>query len=355
MTPTDFSKRRFAPQVAFGSWVAGRDSCLIVAEIGPNHDGNPDTAFKLVTAAAEAGCNAVKFQYRMAEHEIFDRSTKSYYYDEPRYDFIKRVQELPHAVHENLRRHAAEKGLLYLCSPFCEEAVERIASMKPDGLKVPSGEVSNPWLLEGVAETGLPLVVSSGMSSIEGIDFMMDMLGETVRDVVLLHCVSEYPTALGDMQLRMIEALRDRYGCPTGLSDHSRNISEVASSVALGASIIEVHFTFDRSAVGPDHHISLTPDEMARLVKSVRSLETALGSPEKKLGRHVAQMVESFTNSIVARRDIAAGETFGRDNLCLKKPGVGMSPDELKNVLGRRAARTVKGGAALSPEDVAAS
>jgi N,N'-diacetyllegionaminate synthase len=331
----------------------GREPCLVVAEIGPNHNGDPEQAFALLDAAAQAGCDAVKFQYHIAEAEIFDRATKSYYYDETRFDFIKRVQEFPHAVHERIRDRARQHRMLYLCSVFSEAAVERVASLGPDAFKLPSGEIGNPWLLERVAGVGKPIVASSGMSAAEEIDAMMRVLGAITDEVVLLHCLSEYPTALDDMHLRMIPALRSRYGCPTGLSDHSRNIPEITASVALGCAMIEVHFTFDRNAKGPDHHVSLLPGEMTRLVRGVRDLERALGRPEKVLGAHANVMRASFTNSIVTSRAIRSGETLSRENLTLMKPATGLPATELPRILGRRASADLAAHVALRPEDVA--
>lgn len=332
-------RRAFEHELEIGGRkVAAGEPCIVVAEIGPNHNGDPDVAKQLVQAAADAGCDAVKFQYRLADAEIFDRTTKSYYFDEPRYNFIKRVQEFPHRTHAALRKQAKKLGMLYLCSAMSEEGIDRIADLGADALKIPSGEVGNPWLLERAGKTGLPIVASSGMSPLHEIDAMMHTLGEHCHRVVLLHCLSEYPTQLGDMNLRMLPMLAKRFGCPVGLSDHSRRFAEVASSVALGGSMIEVHFTFDRKAVGPDHHVSLLPREMAGLVRRVRELELALGKPEKVLGSHVANMRESFTNCVVARRDIAKGERLDRTNLALKKPGNGLPPSALPKLLGRRAA-----------------
>ena len=325
----------FLPVFNLGARPVGAGQVVVVAEIGPNHNGSPQEAAALVSAAAQAGCDAVKFQYRLADCELFDRTTRSYYYNESRYDFIRRVQEFPHEVHASLRRQTAEAGMLYLCSVFCEEAAQAVASLGPDGFKIPSGEVGNPWLLEKTASYGLPLVVSSGMSPQGEIDAMMGLLAAASDKVLLLHCVSEYPTPLEAMDLRMIPALRRRYGCPVGLSDHSRNLPEVIASAALGAAMIEVHFTLDRTAQGPDHHVSLLPGEMAELVRGVRRLEAALGDEAKRLGEHAASMRATFTNSIVARRPLAAGEVLSRENLALKKPGSGLPPDRLSDLLGQ--------------------
>jgi N,N'-diacetyllegionaminate synthase len=333
--------------------VGGPAACLVIGEIGPNHDGDPDKALALIDACAKAGCDGVKFQYHLADAEIFDRSTKSYYYNETRYNFIKRVQEFPHAFHRKLRDYASDRGLLYLCSVFSEDAVDRVADLGPDAFKVPSGEVNNPWMLERVAACRKPIVVSSGMSQAAEIDGMMNTLKAITDEVVLLHCLSEYPTPRKDMHLRMIPALHARYQCPVGLSDHSRNIPEVAASVALGGAMIEVHVTLDREAKGPDHHVSLLPDEIDALVSRVRELEEALGQPEKRLGAHARDMRASFTNSIVTRRAIRAGEGLSRENLTLMKPGTGLSPSDLPKVLGRTAIRDIEPMTAIRIEDLA--
>lgn len=336
-----------------GKGVGSPAPCLVVGEIGPNHDGDPGKAFALIDVCAKAGCDAVKFQYHLAHAEIFDQSTKSYYYDETRYAFIKRVQEFPHSVHQQLRGHVRDRGMLYICSVFSEESVEKVAALDPDAFKVPSGEVSNPWLLERVAACHKPVVASSGMSPIKEIDAMMGKFDALTEELVLLHCLSEYPTARHDMHLRLIPVLRQRYGCPVGLSDHSRNIEEVAASVALGCAMIEVHVTLDRGAKGPDHHISLEPSEIHRLVSRVRQLEESFGQPEKVLGAHAQNMRKSFTNSIVTRRIIRAGERLSRDNLALMKPGTGLPATELSRVLGRRAATDLPALTAVKLEDLA--
>lgn len=343
----------FKPVVDIGGRAVGRGHpAMVVAEIGPNHNGSTDGARHLIDLAGETGCDAVKFQYHLADAEIFDRTTRSYYYDESRYDFIKRVQEFPHEIHRELREYTAAKGMAYLCSVFSEDTVDRVVDLDPDAFKVPSGEVGNPWLMERVGASGKPIVSSSGMSPQGEIDAMMSILSDHSDDVVLLHCLSEYPTALDNMNLNMIPALAERYGCPVGLSDHSRHFAQVAASVICGAAMIEVHFTLDRTASGPDHHVSLTPEEMANLVSMVRDHEQALGGREKVLGENVASMRSSFTNSIVARRDIAAGEMLSRDNLALKKPGTGLSPEHLGDVLGRRIKRALGADEPLQIEDV---
>lgn len=343
----------FSNTVSIGSRDVGADHpAMIVAEIGPNHDGSIERALTLIDLASEAGCDAVKFQYRKASEELFDRGTRSYYYDEPRYEFIERVQEFEPSEHRHLRDYAASKNLTYICSAMSEYAIGCIVDLEADALKIPSGESGNPWLLESAGKCGLPVIASSGMSPSAEIDAMIEALGRNCQNLVLLHCVSEYPTRMEDMNLRYIAALSSRFGCPVGISDHSRNIPEVAAAVALGASMIEVHFTDDRDRVGPDHSVSLLPQEMKKLVTKTRNLEAALGRAEKILGEHVTEVRQTFTNSIVTARAVEAGEELVRSNLALKKPATGLDPSNLPKILGQRAVRYLPANHPIGLEDI---
>ena len=331
----------------------GTEPCLVVAEVGPNHNGDPDQALALVDAAAQAGCDAVKFQYHIAEAEIFDRTTKSYYYDETRYDFIKRVQEFPHEVHGRIRDRAKEHRMLYLCSVFSEAAVERVAALDPDAFKLPSGEIGNPWLLEQVARTGKPIVASSGMSDAGEIDAMMGgarrdhrpgraaPLPVRVSDRARRHAFADDPGASRAVRMPG-RALRSQ-------PQHRRDRGDRRARLChdRGALHVRPH------ARGPDHHVSLLPGEMASLVSAVRNLERALGQPQKVLGAHAGIMRASFTNSIVTRRAIRSGETLSRENLTLMKPATGLPASELPQILGRRASADLAAHVALRREDVA--
>jgi len=334
------------------SVIGGSHKCVIVAEIGPNHNGSFDIAMQMIEMAHKSGCDAVKFQYRNADKEIFDKSTSSYYYDGSRYDFIKNVQEFTHKQHTYLRKKAKSLGLLYICSIMTNELLNEVVSLKPDLLKIPSGEVNNPWLIEGAAKSKIPLVVSSGMSTINELDTMISNIKKlNVKDFILLHCLSEYPTLLKDMNLNVIRLYIERYGCIVGLSDHSMEIEAVASSVMMGSSMIEVHFTMDRNASGPDHKVSLEYEELRKLVKSVRSLEVARGSKHKVVGEHFHNMRNTFTNSIVTKKNINKGDVFNKENIALKKPGTGLSVDYLDTVMNSKAACDIPKGTQLQLKD----
>ena len=314
--------------------------CIIVAEIGPNHNGNFKEACSLVKLAKISNCDAVKFQYRIADEEIFDKSSKSYYFNESRYNFIKKIQEFTFSEHKKLRKLVKDLGLYYICSVFSNKALAYLIKLSPDAIKIPSGEIDNIFLLEKIAKTNFPVVMSSGMSYIDEITKAIKIVKKKSR-LVLLHCTSEYPTNLEDMNLKFINFLKSKYNCFVGISDHSRNIFEIASTVALGVKMIEVHFTKNRKFKGPDHKISLTLIELKKLVKLVRNLEIALGESKKKLGKHASEMRNIFCNSIVVKKKINKGEIITKNNLCLKKPGTGLNSKFLNKIIGRKAKRTL--------------
>ena len=328
-------------------------SCIIVAEIGPNHNGSFDLAIEMIKLAKKAGCDAVKFQYRNADEEIFDKKSSSYYFSMSRYDFIKTVQEFTHEQHEKLRRLCKDLNLIYICSVMTDVLIDAVASLKPDFIKIPSGEVNNPWLVEKAIKTNIPLVISSGMSNEEEINTTVSMVQELKQpNLILLHCLSEYPTKLEDMNLRYLDKLQEKYGCLVGLSDHSKQILPIASSVMFNSSMIEVHFTTDSQMEGPDHQVSLEYDELTKLVSMVRTLEKAKGRSVKMLGKNVKSMRSTFTNSLVASEDIIIGDIFSRNNLRLMKPGTGLGVEFISKILGSKANKNIKKGQLIQLNDL---
>jgi N,N'-diacetyllegionaminate synthase len=304
----------------------------LVAEIGPNHNGSLKQAFILMDEAANAGCNAVKFQYRDAKYELFDKETRSYYFDQPRYEFIRQIQEFSVKEHQQIRKHAEFLGLRYIASAMCREVVERIVDLNPYALKIPSGEFDNFLLHEECAKFGEKVILSTGMTTSEQIDGVVDFFE---RDkLTILHCMSEYPTDIRDMNLLWIREIIQRYGCAAGLSDHSRRFHQVALTPALGGNMIEFHFTLDRDAIGPDHHISLLPHEVRELVELLKLNISALGDGRKRLGEHATEMRETFGNSICAIRALKAGDIIKIEDLCLMKPRTGIAPHDLSKLLG---------------------
>ena len=323
--------------VIIGDFPVGEPrTCLVVAEVGPNHNGSLEEALRLIDSVKESGCQAVKFQFRNAEKEIFDKSTTSYYFNRPRYDFIRDIQEFSFNEHLIIRRYAKEKELLYIASVMSEMLVDDLIRLSPDAIKIPSGEVDNVWLIESACKSGLPVIISSGMSNIDELSLAVSAAKKFSNKLIVLHCLSEYPTHLTDMNLSVIQTYRERFNIPVGLSDHSRQIIHISSSVIYGASLIEVHVTHDQSAEGPDHKISLLPAELRTLVDYVNQFILASGDGKKKHGPHYSSMVNTFSNSIVASRNIIAGEVLTRENLCLMKPGTGISPKNINLIIGKR-------------------
>lgn len=321
----------------------------LVAEIGPNHNGSLDAAIELMSSAAAAGATAVKFQYRMADYEIFDKQTKSYYHDEPRFNFIKRVQEFSRHQHEMLRLKAADLGLHYIASAMCAEAVSEIAALDPYAIKVPSGEFDNFLLFDALVSSKRDVILSTGMACLEEIEQMVGFFPS--NRVTILHCLSEYPTALEDMNLRFMATLKERFECRVGLSDHSRNVVQMGMVPALGGELIEFHFTFDRDAPGPDHRISLLPQEVVQLRALIEQNIIALGETAKVLGPHADVMRTSFGNSVCAAKNLTTGDRITEEAICLMKPRTGIPASDFAKIKGKVLTKDVTARQPLSMSD----
>lgn len=315
--------------------ISDANNCLIVAEIGPNHNGSFKKALKLVDLAKKAGCDAVKFQYRLADYELTDKFTKSYYFNRPRYDFIKKIQEFSFKEHNILRNYCKKKNLIYICSVFSEESLKQLLKLKPDAIKVPSGELNNLWMLEKLSKTKIPVIISSGMSGLNEIKKVLNLF-KNKTNKVFLHCTSEYPTKIEDVNLKFIKFISDKYKIFSGLSDHSRNLDVLSTGIAVGAKIIEVHFTDNIKLPGPDHKVSLTPEEIKKLVEKRNIIIKALGKADKFLGSHVRKMRNTFTNSIYIKKNLKKGKIITKKDIYFMKPGNGLSPFQYKKILNKK-------------------
>lgn len=313
---------------------------LVIAEIGNNHDGSVHQAERLVDAAAEAGADAAKFQTHIAEAEMHPSTPTPPHFPEPRWEFTKRM-ELTLDEHRHLKAYTEAKGLLFFSSPFSIEAVELLEEVDTPLYKIASGEVTNPPLVEAIAATGKPVLLSTGMSGIGEVDAAMEILQAAGADVAILQCTSNYPCPPELVNLRAMPALGERYGIPYGLSDHTPDIHTSIAAVALGASVIEKHFTLSKRLYGPDHHASLTPEELARLVTGIREVEAALGSDEKVRDPGLDPARATFEKSVVTRTAIPAGATIQREMLTTKRPGNGIPAVRLGEVVGRVAATEI--------------
>jgi N,N'-diacetyllegionaminate synthase len=325
---------------------------LVVAEIGNNHDGSIRQAERLIEAAAEGGADAVKFQTHIADAEMLPSTPTPPHFDEPRYEFTKRM-ELSLEDHVRLKALADERDLVFFSSPFSVEAVELLEQVGVPAYKIASGEVTNPPLIEAVAATGRPVLLSTGMSGLEDIDRATATLREASSPFLVMQCTSTYPCSPDQVNLRAMIAMGERLGCPYGLSDHTPGVWTSVAAVALGAVAVEKHFTLSKRLYGPDHHASLVPEELARLVEGVREVEAALGSGLKERDPAHDPVRATFEKSVVTRRAIPAGAAIERDMLTTKRPGTGIPATLLHAVIGKRAARPLEPDHLLEDADLA--
>ncbi len=333
--------------------------CFIIAEAGVNHNGDVELARRLIDAATQAGADAVKFQTFKAESVVTAAAPKAAYQkqgtaaEESQLDMIKRL-ELPLQAFADLQRYAARRGIMFLSTPFDYDSADYLDRIGVPAIKVPSGELTNLPFLAHLARKGKPLIVSTGMSTLVEV-------GEAVGTIqaagdpplVLLHCVSNYPARAGDVNLRAMTAMAQTFHVPVGYSDHVLGNEVSLAAVAMGACIIEKHFTLDRALPGPDHQASMEPDQLAALVLGIRTVEAALGDGCKRPAAAEAGTAAVARKSLVAARAIAAGTVLTADMIVVKRPGTGLSPGMLPAVVGRAARRPIAQDALLSLEDLA--
>ncbi|GFO59050.1 sialic acid synthase [Geomonas silvestris] len=349
----------------------------IIAEAGVNHNGSLAMAKQLVEAARKAGADAVKFQTFKADRLVARSAPKARYQTETtdacesQHEMIRKL-ELDERAHECLIAHCREVGIEFLSTPFDLESVELLAErFALPCLKVSSGDLTNAPLLLRMAQTGKPVILSTGMSTLGEIEDALGVLAfgylglagpgvagfraayhsaaghAALREqVTLLHCTTEYPAPLQDVNLKVMKTLRRSFGLPVGYSDHTEGIAVPIAAVALGACVIEKHFTLDRTLPGPDHKASLEPGELRQMVLAIRATEQALGSSRKAPAASEVQNLPIARKSLVAGRAIEAGEPFSTENLAVKRPGTGVSPFYYWEYLGQSCA------AALQPDEV---
>lgn len=316
----------------------------IIAEAGVNHNGSFDLACRLVDAAKAAGADCIKFQTFRAQNLVSRNAGKADYQkattgDGSQADMLSKL-ELSYDAFSRLKQYCEEVGITFLSTPFDLESVAFLDALGVPFWKIPSGEVTNLPYLEALAKTGRPVVMSTGTCEMDEIEAALRVLRENgTSDIRLLHCNTEYPTPFADVNLRAMETMRRAFGVEVGYSDHTRGIEVPIAAVALGATIIEKHFTLDRNMEGPDHKASLEPDELAAMVSAIRNIEQALGSGEKTASPSEQKNIAVARKSIVAKRAIKAGERLTEDNLTVKRPGSGVSPMRWRDVLGTAAIR----------------
>ena len=322
---------------------------LIIAEAGVNHNGSMDLAKQLIDAAADAGVDYVKFQTFKAENLVTKDAKQAEYQqrnaqDDSQYAMLKKL-ELSQEQHYELIDYCKQKGVRFLSTAFDFESVDFLHSLNLGVWKIPSGEITNDPYLKKIAQYGEPVILSTGMSTNEDIDAAIKALcdnGLMHEQITLLHCNTEYPTPMQDVNLCAMEAMREQFGVKVGYSDHTPGIEVPIAAVALGAEVIEKHFTLDKTLPGPDHKASLEPQELKAMVSAIRNIEQALGDGEKHVSESERKNMPIARKSIVAARDIKQGEVLTEDNLCVKRPGNGISPMRWEEVIGTCAKRGFK-------------
>jgi N,N'-diacetyllegionaminate synthase len=328
---------------------------FVVAEIAQAHDGSVGILHSLVDAAAAAGVDAVKFQVHIAEAEssaLEPFRVRFSPVDANRFDYWKRM-ELSAVQWADLKRRCEAAGVEFLATPFSNAAVDLLESIGVVRYKVGSGDLANPLLLERLARTGKEVILSTGLGALEEIDAAVAILRERQVPVAMLQCTTKYPTAAQDIGLPWLGTLRERYACPVGLSDHSGTIYAALGAVALGATVIEAHITFDRRMFGPDAKASLTVDEFAELVRGVRFMEQARGQgPDKTVDEGKQELRRMFGKALAVNRDMQAGETIRFEDLESKKPADGgLSVVKMAQVVGSKLNKTKKRWDFLTQED----
>ena len=318
----------------------GNGRCCILAEVGNTHEGSLGLAHSFIDAVAKTGANGIKFQTHIAEAE----STVSEPFrvkfgtqDRTRYDYWKRM-EFSEDQWRELARHARERGLLFVSSPFSIEAVDLLERVEVPVWKIASGEAVDSMLLDRVLHTGLPVLVSTGLISLEELDEVISRIKQSGSLVGVLQCTTMYPCPPERIGLNLIEFFRDRYECPVGLSDHSGTIFPGLAAATIRADILEVHVTLSREMFGPDIRASVTTDELRQLVEGVRFVETMLDSPvvQDASTDEVRGLRQLFTKSVVASHSLKSGTVLTASDLSTKKPGGGFPPEALKTLIGRR-------------------
>ena len=330
---------------------------LIIAEAGVNHNGSLENAFKLIDAAKDAGADYVKFQTFKADKLVNKSAQKADYQknnlpdaDNSQYAMLKKL-ELTEHMHNEILDYCKKKDIEFLSTPFDEESILFLKTLGVNIGKIPSGEITNLPYLRQMAHAFPMLVVSTGMCTMEEIEESINALiaaGAQKEHITVLHCNTEYPTPMQDVNLKAMLNIGAKLGVEIGYSDHTMGIEIPIAAVALGATIIEKHFTLDRTMEGPDHPASLEPGELKEMVRCIRNIEKALGEGFKMPSESEKKNIQIVRKSIVAKEDITQGEPFTENNITAKRPGTGISPMDWDKVIGYKANRDYKSGEIIS-------
>jgi len=341
--------------------IGGGQPCFIIAEAGVNHNGDPNLAKKMIEVAAQAGADAIKFQTFHAEDVVLKTAEKAEYQktttgaDESQYSMIKKL-ELTEKNFNNLAKFAHKKKIMFLSTPFDIRSVDVLERIGVPAYKIPSGEINNYPLLSYIAQKRKPVVLSTGMATLDEVHSAITVMSERgASQIALLHCTTSYPASIDSVNLRAMETLRSAFKVPVGYSDHTKGTTIPIAAVAMGACILEKHFTLDRTLPGPDHQASLEPHELQTLVQAIRDVESAIGNGLK------VPTVEEETNkcvirrSLVAAKNISTGEIIKEEMIAVKRPGTGISPNNYLKILGSKALRPISKDELISLSDITLS
>ena len=321
---------------------------LIIAEAGVNHNGSLAMAKELVEAAKVCGADIIKFQFFEGVNLVIPNTKKANYQinksDETQLEMLRKL-ELNFEEHMHLKEFCKEKKIEFLSSGFDLKSLDYIKKLDLKRYKIPSGEITNLPYLRMVGKQNKPIILSTGMSNMDEIEMALNQLlisGSKKEDITILHCTTEYPAPLHDVNLRAMNTIRNKFDTKVGYSDHTLGIEVSLAAVALGADIIEKHFTLDNDQDGPDHKASLEPGQFKNLVKGIRNISTSLGSDEKKIRDSELKNYLLVRKSIIAKKNIKKNELFSEKNLCSKRPGIGLSPMLWDKIIGTRSTRDYK-------------
>jgi N,N'-diacetyllegionaminate synthase len=332
---------------------------FIIAEAGVNHNGSLDMALQLVDAAKQSGADAVKFQSFKADQLATRSAHKAAYQErttsqaESQFDMLKRL-ELDRAAHERILRHCEDRGIQFLSSPFDLPSIDLLAEMNLPVYKIPSGELTNEPYLRKIGAKGKPVILSTGMATLGEVEEAINTLRAAgAGQLTLLHCVTEYPAPYAEVNLRAMHTLKLAFGLPVGYSDHTPGIEVSIAAAALGAEMIEKHFTLDRSLPGPDHAASLEPGELKAMVTAIRNVEAALGTGIKAPAPCEIPNISVARKSLVAARSLPAGHKLQEQDLNIKRPGNGLAPKLMPALVGRTLRVAVERDALIRWDDLA--
>ena len=342
-----------------GQEIGPGNPCFIIAEAGVNHNGDIDLAKRLIDSASDSGSNAVKFQTFEANNLVSGSAPKAEYQletssnTESQLEMLHRL-ELSLDEHQQLQHYCGTKNLLFLSSPFDQNSSDLLDDLGVPAFKVGSGEITNLPLLDHISKKGKPIILSTGMSYLSEVEQAVRLIRNSGnQQIVLLHCVSNYPANPVDINLRAMETMAVAFNVPVGFSDHTTGIEISLAASALGACVIEKHLTLDRNTPGPDHRSSLEPVEFSKLVDGIRNIEVALGHGRKEPATSEANIAAIARKSLIAARDIPSGAKLSMEMIAIKRPGTGLPPVMMPYVIGRRVLEDILADSVISLEMLA--